>query len=192
MKSRATSSPARSAHASAVCEGMARLLSLAESYGWVNFVRTERRRALSMRVRELAGGLWWGGLGVWTVSTLWVADWAVPVPDWPGFRMFRRDSSVGKGRNPVRVPPRAQCFRRSVAFWCFFRVDSVHTLGSDLMFRGVWGPGNGLFGCVRERLPTAGRVPSRGVSLRCSALVKFLRQSDVFFFYAAASWRRSW
>ncbi|MBG6214833.1 hypothetical protein RCH23_002742 [Cryobacterium sp. CAN_C3] len=25
-----------------------------------------------------------------------------------------------------------------------------------------------------------------------TALVKFLRQFDVFFFYAAASWRRSW
>jgi hypothetical protein len=54
-------------------------------------------------------------LVLWTVSTLWVMDWAVPVPDWPRFRMFRRESSVGRGWNPVRVPPRAQCFLRSEA-----------------------------------------------------------------------------
>ena len=61
---------------------------------------------------EVSGGEKW----VWTVSTLWVPDWVVPVPDWPGLRMFRRESSVSKGWNPVRVPPRAQCFRRSVGF----------------------------------------------------------------------------
>ena len=37
-------------------------------------------------------------------------------------------------------------------FLVLFRVDSVHTFASDLMFRGVWSR-NGLFGCVGERLP---------------------------------------
>jgi hypothetical protein len=36
-----------------------------------------------------------------------------------GFRMFSPVRSVHKGRNVVRVPPRAQCFRRSKAFWLF-------------------------------------------------------------------------
>ena len=75
---------------------------------------------------------------MWTVSTLWVSDWVVPGPDWAGFLMFRRESSVCRDWNPVRVPPRAQCFRSSVAFFVFLRGDSVHTLVSDLMF-GVCG-----------------------------------------------------
>jgi hypothetical protein len=88
---------------------------------------------------------------VCTMCTRWVSDQAVPASDWSGFRMFGRESSVCKGWSPVRVPPRAQCFRRSEAFCVFFRVDSVHTLASDLMFRVcgvpetaysvVWGSG---------------------------------------------------
>ena len=69
------------------------------------------------------------------MCTPWASDRVVLVPDWAGLRMFGRESSVCKGWNPVRVPPRAQCFRRSGAFCVFFRVDSVHTLASDLMFR---------------------------------------------------------
>ena len=82
----------------------------------------ERARSLSLR---RGGGLRIGSY------------WCRTGPDSGcfGFRMFRRESSVCKGWNPVRVPPRAQCFRRSGAFLVFFRVDSVHTFASDLMFR---------------------------------------------------------
>ena len=73
-------------------------------------------------------------LGVWIVSTLWVTDWVVSVPDWAGFRMFRRESSVCKGWNPVRVPPRARVSLLR-GFFVFLRVNSVHTLASDRMFR---------------------------------------------------------
>ena len=57
--------------------------------------------------------------------TLWVPDWAVPVPDWPGFRMFGRESSVCKGWNPVRVPPRARVslFR---GLWASECAQAVH------------------------------------------------------------------
>ena len=89
-------------------------------------------------LEETFGGENWG---VWTVSTLWVTDWAVPVPDWPGFRMFRRESSVCKGWNPVRVPPRAQCFPCSGASGPL----SVHKLFTD-------GPLGGLF-CWRPWPP---------------------------------------
>ena len=36
----------------------------------------------------LGGGLRWGELGVWTVSTLWVTEWAVPVRYWAGSVCF--------------------------------------------------------------------------------------------------------
>ena len=79
------------------------------------------------RLGSLAGGAEVGKKRVCTMCTRWASDWAVPVPDWAGFGMFGRESSVCKGWNPVRVPPRAQCFRRSEAFWCFF-VWTVSTL----------------------------------------------------------------
>jgi hypothetical protein len=69
-----------------------------------------------------------------------------------------------RGLDPVRVPPRARVFPVR-GFLVFLRVHIVHTLAADLMFRawgvretaysGVWGPGNGLFGCVGERPATA-------------------------------------
>lgn len=43
-----------------------------------------------------------GRIRLWTVSTLWVTDWAVPVLDWPGFRMF----DAGAGRAAVACPSR--------------------------------------------------------------------------------------
>jgi hypothetical protein len=52
---------------------------------------------------------------VCTKYTLRASDWVVLVPDWPGFLMFPREPCVCGGRNAVRVPPRAQCFRRSEA-----------------------------------------------------------------------------
>ena len=101
----------------------------------IKFFRQRSAAPCRCGERQFGGGLWWGVWGVWTVSTLWVSDWAVPVPDWAGFRMFRREARVCKGWNPVRVPPRAQCFPCSGAFFVFLRVDSVHTLASDLIFR---------------------------------------------------------
>ncbi len=49
-----------------------------------------------------------GDKEVWTMSTLSAPDCLVQRPDWPGFRMFPRDSSNDKAGNRVRVPPRAQ------------------------------------------------------------------------------------
>ena len=120
MRSLATDSPARSAQEPAMSEGMTRLLPHVESYGLFNFVGTEKCRTLSMGVRQFGRGLWGGEWGVWIVSTLWVSDWAVPVPDCPGFRMSRRESSVSGGLEPGSSPPRAQCFRRSGAFLLLF------------------------------------------------------------------------
>ena len=93
-------------------EGMTSLLPHVEAHGRGHFVKTKKCRTKSMRGAEVWRDLWVGRIGVWTVSTLWVSDWAVPMPDCAGFRMFGRESSVCKGWSPVRVPPRAQCFRR--------------------------------------------------------------------------------
>jgi hypothetical protein len=51
------------------------------------------------------------------MSTGWASDWAVHRPDWLGCGTFSGVPSVCKGWNAVRVPPRAQCFRRSGADW---------------------------------------------------------------------------
>ena len=80
-----------------------------------------------------------GKTGVWTVSTLWVADWAVPVPDRAGFRMLRRESVVC--RAGVRFESHlGHVFSLFRGFLVFLRVDSVHTLASDLMFRVCGAP----------------------------------------------------
>ena len=124
MKSRATSSPARSAHAPYVSEGMARLLSLGESYGWVNFVKTKEAphpvkagcgilgEALVGRiggvdsVHTLGPGLGRTGAGLGRIPYVLA-----------GVQCLQgRESSVCRGWSPVRVPPRAQCFLRSRAF----------------------------------------------------------------------------
>ncbi|MCB5283600.1 hypothetical protein BJQ89_03369 [Arthrobacter sp. ES1] len=118
MKSLATDSPAVSAPEPALSEGMTRLLPLVESYGLFNFFKTESCRALSMRGAALWEA-WRGEVGVWTVSTLWVRDRAVPGSDRAGLAMFSGEWRIFRGWNPVRVPPRAQCFRRSGAFECF-------------------------------------------------------------------------
>ena len=49
------------------------------------------------------------------MSTLFVSDRILHPSDCSGFRMFSPVPSVFKGWNVVRVPPRAQCFRRSAA-----------------------------------------------------------------------------
>ena len=68
-----------------------------------------------------------GKIGVWTVSTVWVTDWAVPVPDWPGFRMSWRESSVCKGwtRFESQLGPSVPAGQGP--FLCFF-VWTVSTL----------------------------------------------------------------
>jgi hypothetical protein len=57
---------------------------------------------------------------VCTMCTPWASDRVVLVPDWAGLRMFVGEWRKFKARNTVRVPPRAQCFRRSEAYWCIF------------------------------------------------------------------------
>ena len=95
----------------------------------------KENRVPSVGTRFSFGARSGANLGVWTMSTLRASDRVVHRPDWLGFRMFPEDPSVCRGWNAIRVPPRAQCFRRSEALFAFLRVDSVHTLASDLMFR---------------------------------------------------------
>ena len=85
--------------------------------------------------RLLGAATKWAKMRVCTMCTPWASERVVLVTDWAGLRRFSGEWRKFKPWNPVRVPPRAQCFRRSGAFWAFFRVDSVHTLASDLMFR---------------------------------------------------------
>jgi len=61
---------------------------------------------------------------------LWVSDWVVCGSDRAGFRTFSREPSVYKGRNAVRVPPRAQCFRRAGGPLTLF--TSTHPAPRDL------------------------------------------------------------
>jgi len=51
------------------------------------------------------------------MSTLSVPYWARQPSDWLGFRMFPRVPCVFKAWNVVGVPPRAQCFPSSEAFF---------------------------------------------------------------------------
>jgi hypothetical protein len=97
-------------HDSATGAGGTRLQPRLNFSSRIKFFRAKKRRTLSMRGAAVWGRPWWGVSGVWTVSTLWAADWAVPVPDWAGFHMFRPEPSVCRGWNPVRVPPRARVF----------------------------------------------------------------------------------
>ena len=113
--------------------------------------------------RLLGAATKWAKMRVCTMCTPWASDRVVHRSDWAGLRRFSGEWRKFKGWNPVRVPPRAQCFRRSEAFLVFLRVDSVHTLASDLMFRVYGVPDRRLFGCVGERLPTVDRVPPCGV-----------------------------
>ena len=53
-------------------------------------------------------------------------------------------------------------------FLLFLRVDSVHTLASDLIFRVCGVPGQ-TYSVVGERLTTADRVPPCGVPFGCSS-----------------------
>ena len=96
------------------------------------------------------------------MCTPWASDRVVLATDWAGLAMFPGEFSVCKGWNPVRVPPRAQCFRSSAAFLVFFRVHFVHTLASDLMFRVCGVPDRPIQLCG-ERISTADRVPPCGV-----------------------------
>jgi hypothetical protein len=59
----------------------------------------------------------WAKEGVCTMCTPWASDRAVLLPGWAGLRMFSGEWRKFKAWNPVRVPPRAQCFRSSVALW---------------------------------------------------------------------------
>jgi len=71
---------------------------------------TKKSRAPSIGGLLAAAKLGAGRFGVCTKYTISASDRAVPVPDWAGFRMFPRESSVCGGGNAVRVPPRARVF----------------------------------------------------------------------------------
>ena len=73
-------------------------------------------------------------IDVWTTSTLWASNWVVLEWDRAVFRMFARVSSVCRGWNAVRVPPRAQCFPCSGA--C--QPLSVHKLFTYGALRGLF------------------------------------------------------
>ena len=77
---------------------------------------------------------------MWTVSTLWVTDWVASVPDWAGFRMFG-GSPVFAGAGTRFESHLGHVFSLFRGFLVFFRVDSVHTLASDLMVRVCGVPG---------------------------------------------------
>jgi hypothetical protein len=68
-----------------------------------------------------------GKMRVCTMCTPWASDRVALLPDWAGVPRISGEWPKFKGWNPVRVPPRAQCFLRSGAFLVFFRVDSVHS-----------------------------------------------------------------
>jgi hypothetical protein len=144
---------------------MTRSLPLVESDRRVNFVNTEKCRTLSIH-----GAAVWGRPlverigGVDSVHTL-------------GHGLGRTRSGLGRipyvwagdqclqGLEPGSSPTSGTEFPQVRGLF----VHIVHTLASDLMFRGVWGPGNSLFGCVGEWLSTADRVPPCGVSCWCSS-----------------------
>ena len=67
--------------------------------------------------RQTSGpGTKWAKMRVCTMCTPWASDRVVLVSDRAGLRRFSGEWRKFKCWNPVRVPPRAQCFRRSGAF----------------------------------------------------------------------------
>ena len=68
------------------------------------------------------------------MCTPWASDRIVLVPDWAGLARFSGEWRKFKGWNPVRVPPRAQCFPCSGACGPL----SVHKLFIDGPLRGLF------------------------------------------------------
>ena len=138
MRSLATDSPARSAQEPAMSEGMTRLLPHVESYGFFNFVETEKCRTPSMR------GCGWVPLagrieGVDSVHTLGVGLGCT------GAGLGRIAEVIGggadiQGLEPGSSPTSGTCFPCSGAFWCFF-VWTVSTLSPLIGCSGCVGPG---------------------------------------------------
>lgn len=69
------------------------------------------------------------------MSTLWASDSIEHRSDRPGFAVFSGIPSVCKGRNAVRVPSRAQYFRKSKACWT---AECAH-------FVRLWAPSGAFF-----------------------------------------------
>jgi hypothetical protein len=61
------------------------------------------------------------------MCTPWASDSVVPAPDWAGLEMFSGEWRIIRGERLVRVPPRAQCFRRSGAVFGPLTVLTVST-----------------------------------------------------------------
>ena len=133
MRWLAIDSPARSAQEPAMSEGMTRLLPLVESYGFFNFVETEKCRTPSMR------GCGWESLagrigGVDSVHTL-------------GLGLGRTVAGLGRiaevsagvqclqGLESGSSPTSGTVFSLFRGLLVFLRVHIVHTPASDLMFR---------------------------------------------------------
>ncbi len=74
---------------------------------------------------------------VCTMCTPWASDRAVHRLDWLGLAIFTGVVSVCKSWSPVRVPPRAPCFRRSAAGWPAECVQSVNTCCLGAALRGL-------------------------------------------------------
>lgn len=93
------------------------------------------------------------------MCTPWAPDRVVGRPDWAGLRLFSGEWRIFKGWSPVRVPPRARCFRSSGACGPL----SVHNL---FTYGPLWGPifvrGSCLLlrsgGCVARYLFGVGRI----------------------------------
>jgi len=108
------------------------------------------------------------------MSTLSMSDYLVQPPDYPGFRMFSRLSSVFRGWNAVRVPHRAQYFPSSEGF-CFNLYTPCGRVPLTLV-RGLWpGRRGGLCRCVGDRFGVLASGPAAccGLGL-CGSSVRFL------------------
>lgn len=105
---------------------------------------------------------------VCTMCTPWASDRVVYRPDWAGLRRFSTEG--GFSRAGTRFESHlGYVFSLFRGLLVFFRVDSVHTLAPDLMFR-VCGFPELTYSVVGERLTTADRVPPVGVPSGCSSL----------------------
>ena len=89
-------------------------------FSWIKFFRAKKRRTLSMR-----GAAVWGRplvgreLGVWTVSTLWVTDWAGTGAGLGRIPHVSAGVQCLQGLEPGSSPTSGTCFPCSGAFWCF-------------------------------------------------------------------------
>ena len=92
----------RSLGASSVAEGIIQNVGLRE-HSVVPLFASAKTSAFPQRGARLAFGVLRRAIGVWTMSSLWITDWALQLPDWLGFRMLPGLPGVCKDWNAVRV-----------------------------------------------------------------------------------------